>query len=61
MLEDDVVVRFNESLRDFSLAVKEMTDAGYSIEFEFKKNRLEISRDGQPVNTMFVDNPEQTA
>lgn len=59
MLSDDVVVRFNESLRGFSMSVKELTDAGHNISFEFKKNKLIIMRDGNTINTLYVDNPEK--
>lgn len=59
MLNDDTVIRFNETLRAFSLAVKDMTQAGYNIDFEFKKNRLTVIRDGVPVNSLYVDNSDK--
>ncbi|WAX21619.1 hypothetical protein [Stenotrophomonas phage RAS14] len=56
MLTDDTVVRFNEALRNFSLSVKEMNQAGHNIDFDYKKNRLTILRDGVPVNSLYVEN-----
>jgi hypothetical protein len=56
MLNDDAVVRFNEALRNFSISVKEMNQAGHNIDFDYKKNRLTILRDGVPVNSLYVEN-----
>lgn len=59
MLNDDAVVRFNEALRNFSVSVREMTQAGHNIEFDYKKNKLTVFRDGVPVNTLYVDSPTE--
>lgn len=56
MLNDDAVVRFNEALRNFSMSVKEMNQAGHNIDFDYKKNRLTILRDGVAVNSLYVEN-----
>lgn len=55
MDHDQIVVDFNESLRNFSQSVKNMNAAGMEVTFTFAKNRLSIFRDGVLINSMYVN------